>query len=92
MASVDGTGRPVGCENVGGVEEDSVPNQGGWDGDTIIRGKVPRKERNSGAVCWAWVADISRRCEIWMGRWLGGRWKHNTVLICRDSFQKAKSI
>lgn len=62
------------------------------DDDTIIRGKVPRKERNSGAVCWAWVADISRHCEIWMKRRLGGRWRHNTVLICHDSFQEAKSI
>lgn len=53
MASVDGAGRPVGYEEVGGVEEeDSVPRMAG-DGDTIIRGKVPRKERNSGAVCWA---------------------------------------
>lgn len=61
------------------------------DGDTIGGGKVPRKERDSGAVCWARVADTSRRCEIWMGRCLGGRWKHNTMLICRDSFQEAKS-
>lgn len=60
--------------------------------DTILRGKVPRKERNSGAVCWAWVADISRRCVIWMETCLGARWRHNTVLICRDSFQEASEL
>lgn len=90
MASVDGAGRPVGYEEVGGVEEeDSVPRVAG-DGDTIIQGKVPRKERkvelcagpelqtyqDAGKVGWGdvWEAD-----------------GNTTVLSCRDSFQEAKA-